>query len=65
MSILVSWRKLNAKLSLLSEDEVLALLKQEQRGLNRVTILERLHQRYSAMRSSRERIEILRKAVRP
>ena len=65
MSILVSWRKRNAKLSLLSEDEVLALLKQEQRGLNRVTILERLHQRYSAMRSSRERIEILRKAVRP
>lgn len=65
MNILVSWRKLNAKLSLLSEDEVLALLKQEQRGLNRVTILERLHQRYSAMRSSRERIEILRKAVRP
>ena len=63
MNILVSWRKLNAKLSLLSEDEVLALLKQEQRGLNRVTILERLHQRYSAMRSSRERIEI--KAVRP
>ena len=65
MTTSISWRKLNARLSLLTEAEVLAMLHDEQRGLNRVTILERLHQRYSAMRSSRERIEILRKAVRP
>lgn len=65
MTTSISWRKLNARLSLLTEAEVLAMLHDEQRGANRVTILERLHQRYSAMRSSRERIEILRKAVRP
>jgi hypothetical protein len=52
-------------LGLLNEAEVLALLKQEQRGANRVTILERLHQRYCSLRASRERMEILGKAARP
>jgi len=30
-----------------------------------VSVLERLHQRYTALRASRERIEILQEARRP
>ena len=63
--LLDSWRKLNEGLYALSEDEVLMLLNEERQKERRVTVLERLHQRYSALRTVRERMEILNEAKRP
>ena len=60
----MNWRDLNKKLSLLSEFEVLALLDDERQGAKRVTFLERLHQRYTMLRAARERVELLKEAVR-
>lgn len=59
-----NWRELNKKLNLLSENEVLELLNAERAGARRVTFLERLHQRYTALRTARERIELLQEAVK-
>lgn len=61
----LSWRKLNSILSQLNENEVLDLLTQERQGQRRASVLERLHQRYTALRAARERIEIMREAVKP
>jgi len=61
----LSWRALNDKIATLSEDEVFALLTEEQLNERRSSILERLHQRYCALRDARERVEIMQKAVRP
>lgn len=58
------WRELNKKLNLLSEQEVLAMLEAERRGARRVTFLERLHQRYTMLRAARERIELMKEAVK-
>lgn len=60
-----NWRKLNKELALLSELEVLQLLTAERAGRRRVSILERLHQRYTALRATRERMEILKEAREP
>lgn len=60
----MNWRELNKRLNLLSEEEVLALLEAERKGARRVTLLERLHQRYTALRAARERIEILKEAAK-
>lgn len=59
-----NWRELNKKLNLLSESEVLALLEAERVGQRRVTFLERLHQRYTALRTARERVELLQEATK-
>ena len=59
----MNWRDLNKKLNLLSESEVLALLEAERAGQRRATFLERLHQRYTALRTARERIELLQEAT--
>ena len=61
----LSWRRLNDTLPSLSEDEVFALLTEEQLNERRVSHLQRLHQRYRALRDARERMEILAGAVRP
>jgi len=58
----LNWRKLNKELALMSEDQVLDLLNQERAGARRISILERLHQRYTALRTARERIELLKEA---
>jgi hypothetical protein len=63
--LLSSWRKLNAGLHTLDEAQVLALLNEERQNGKRVTVLERLHQRYSSLRTARERMEILQEATRP
>ena len=57
-----NWRKLNKELALLSETEVLELLEQERAGRRRLSILERLHQRYTTLRAARERMELLKEA---
>ena len=41
------------------------LLNEERTGKKRASMLARLHQRYSALRASRERIEILAEAKQP
>jgi hypothetical protein len=51
-------------LSSLTEQEVLDLLNTERTGPKRVTMLERLHQRYTTLRAARERMEILKEAVK-
>jgi hypothetical protein len=60
----MKWRELNQKLNLLSEQQVLQLLNDERIGARRVTVLERLHQRYTMLRASRERVELLKEAVK-
>jgi hypothetical protein len=60
----MKWRELNQKLNLLSEEQVLQLLNDERIGARRVTVLERLHQRYTMLRASRERVELLKEAVK-
>jgi hypothetical protein len=61
----LNWRTLNAQLTTLSEDEVLALLDNEREGEKRISMLQRLHQRYTILRAARERVEILKGALRP
>ncbi len=60
----MNWRSLNQKLNMLTEAEVLALLEAERQGAKRVTFLERLHQRYTMLRAARERVELLKEAIR-
>lgn len=60
----MNWRELNQKLNLLSEQQVLQLLNDERIGARRVTVLERLHQRYTMLRAARERVEILKEAIK-
>lgn len=57
-----SWRKLNKELALMTEEQILALLNAERFGAKRISILERLHQRYTAVRAMRERVELLKEA---
>lgn len=60
-----TWRSLNDHITEMNEDEVLAMLTAERKGLRRVSMLQRLHQRYTALRTARERVEILSEANRP
>jgi hypothetical protein len=61
---MISWRKLNSDLSLKTEEQVLALLTEERATGKRITVLERLHQRYNTLRVARERVEILKEATK-
>lgn len=61
----LSWRTLNDKIATLSEDEVRALLTEEQLTERRSSHLQRLHQRYCALRDARERIEVMSQAIKP
>jgi len=47
----------------MSEDDVLRLLNEERVGAKRVSVLERLHQRYNTLRVARERLELLKGAT--
>jgi len=48
----------------MSEQDVLALLDNERATTKRVSVLERLHQRYTTLRAARERQEILKEAIK-
>ena len=61
----LSWRSLNAKLNTLEEDEVYILLQAERVGERRLSVLQRLHQRYNALRVARERAELISEAKEP
>ena len=55
-----SWRAVTRKLNAMSEDEVKAMLVDEMSSLRRVTVVERLHQRFSMLRATRERLELMK-----
>ena len=59
-----SWRELNNILATKTEAEVLDMLNIERAGPRRLTVLERLHQRYNTLRVARERLELLNEAVK-
>lgn len=61
----LSWRALNDQLPTLTEDEVFAMLTAELLHEKRSSILQRLHQRYCALRDARERVEVLSQAAKP
>jgi len=61
----VNWRELNDVLNELNEQKVLTLLNEERTTRRRVTVMTRLHQRYTILRAARERREILNDAVKP
>lgn len=61
----MNWREINKALPDLNEDAVLRLLEDERKGEQRVTVLVRLHQRYTMLRAARERMEILGDAEFP
>ena len=60
-----TWRSLNDRLPTLTEDEVLGMLNNERDTLKRVSVLERMHQRYNTLRVARERLELLKEAKLP
>jgi len=51
----MNWKQLNHAISSMTEDEVLTALNEELDKKRRWTIVKRLHQRYCALRASRER----------
>ena len=57
------WSELNKRLSALNEKQVWNLLQVELETYRRASYLNRLHQRYCALRDARERKEILAKAL--
>jgi hypothetical protein len=61
----LTWRQLNNELKTFDEQKVLDMLNHERGNAKRVVVLERLHQRYTMLRASRERIELLQEARRP
>jgi hypothetical protein len=55
----LNWRSMIAALSGLTEDELKHALDVEMRTHKRPAFAKRLHQRYSALRTARERFEIM------
>lgn len=59
----MNWATLNGRLSKLTETQVWNLLQAELDTYRRASYLQRLHQRYCALRDAREREEIMSKAL--
>ena len=59
----MNWRELNARLGSLREDELEQMIREELKGERRPTLLIRMHQRFTVLRSLRERREILNAAT--
>lgn len=55
----ITWRWLNANAHKLTEDEAQEMLATEMNGARRPDIIRRLHQRYSTLRTTRERDELM------
>lgn len=56
----LNWRSMIAVLSDLTEDELKQALDAELKTHKRPALARRLHQRYSAMRTARERVELMK-----
>ena len=63
--MLITWRRLNEYMATYTEEEIIAMLEYERTHERRVKMLLRLHQRANSLRVARERIELLKEAVRP
>ena len=57
--IIQNWNKMNESLNTLTEEQCLELLQLEQSGRRRVHMLNRIHARFTKLRSERERIDIM------
>lgn len=55
---LASWKKLNSKISSLTEKEIEELLQIERANKRRAMIIKRLHQRLTKLRTTREREQL-------
>ena len=62
---MLTWRKFQSELPNYSETELLVLLNEERKQHKRVSMLERIHQRYCTLRANRERLEILKEGKKP
>jgi hypothetical protein len=62
---LLTWRKFQSELPNYSETDLLVLLQEERAKHRRVSMLERIHQRYCTLRANRERLEILKEGNKP
>ena len=62
---MLTWRTFQSNLPNYSEADLLALLDEERLKHRRVSMLERIHQRYCTLRASRERMEILKEGRKP
>jgi len=62
---LLTWRKFQSELPNYSEAQLLVLLNEERNQHKRVSMLERIHQRYCTLRANRERLEILKEGKKP
>jgi hypothetical protein len=60
----LNWRELNRVINDKTEEELKDMLMEEFDTLKRVTVLERLHQRFTTLRAQREREELLSGAKR-
>lgn len=59
-----SWRELQRRLNTLTEEELWNLIEAELNGQRRVSLIERMHMRAAALRTTRERLELLKRATR-
>lgn len=57
----IDWRSLAAKLHTMTEQQVKDLLDEEMAVHRRPVFARRLHQRYAALRTAREREEIMKR----
>jgi hypothetical protein len=62
---LLTWRKFQSELPNYTEEELLSLLDEERQQHKRVSMLERIHQRYCTLRANRERLELLKIGKKP
>lgn len=62
---MLTWRTFQKNLTSYSEEDLLALLDEERLKHRRVSMLERIHQRYCTLRANRERLEILKDGKKP
>lgn len=62
---MLTWRKFQSELPNYSEAQLLVLLNEERNQHKRVSMLERIHQRYCTLRANRERLEILKEGKKP
>ena len=60
-----SWRKFHQEANEYSEEQLLAMLEEEKLVHKRVKMLERIHQRYCTLRTSRDRLELLKFGRQP
>ena len=62
---MLTWRKFQSELPNYTEADLLVLLQEERTQHKRVSMLERIHQRYNTLRVARERVELLKIGKKP